>query len=168
MRFGIICFLDHKKNDSIIIKNMYKTKEDAFNNLERVAIEYIKELQGKQQAEVCKQDKTPEKLLADVSIKEGMYIKKVEEHILLYEKTTVIIPGKIWNSNSLQVNKIGQFSVTEYNFDDVLFKCDCLLEKRGTEKITINRNALDKHYNFLDELKTKMEFGILSNLRPVN
>src|SRR3972149_7695119 len=116
MRYYLIYFLDYKKNDLVNIKDVYITKEDAINNLERIAIEYVKELQGKQQADICKQDTTPEQLLADKAMKEGLYIRKTDDYIVLYSKTTIIIPGTIWgNSNKLQVQKVGQFNITEYN-----------------------------------------------------
>lgn len=172
MRYYIIYFLDYKKNHTITIKDMFLAKEDAYNNLEHVAIDYIKELQGKQQAEICKQDKTPEQLLADKTIKEGMYIKKQDEMIIMYEKITVVLPGRIWNSNDLQVNKIGQFSVTEYNFDDILFKCNCNIKIERKQSIEVplvinNKTTIRPAYNYLDELKQKLNSGMIK-LKPVN
>lgn len=174
MRYHIIYFLDYKKNDSVTIKEMYMSKDDAFNNIEKVAIDYIKELQGKQQADICKQDKTPEQLLADISTKEGMYIRKYDDHVIIYEKTTVVVPGTLWNSNTLQVNKIAQISVMEYNFDDMLFNCSCKIERK--QRITIpiipsqnnqKNNSKLPTYNFMDELKIKMNSGMIK-LKPVN
>jgi len=129
MRYYIIYFLDYKKNNVITIKEMYLAKEDAYNNLERVAIDYIRDLQGKQQAEICKQDKTPEQLLVDKTIKEGIYFKKQDEQITIYEKITIVLPGRVWNSNDLKVNKIGQFNVTEYNIGDIEQLKVTILEK---------------------------------------
>lgn len=172
MRYYIIYFLDYKKNNAISIKDMYLAKEDAYNNLERVAIDYIRDLQGKQQAEICKQDKTPEQLLVDKTIKEGMYIKKQDELITVYEKITIVLPGRIWNSNDLQVNKIGQISVTEYNFDDIMFKCDCNFKIERKQSIEVplilnNKTTIRPAYNYLDELKMKLESGMIK-LKPVN
>lgn len=172
MRYYIIYFLDYKKNNAIIIKDMYLSKEDAYNNLERVAIDYIKDLQGKQQAEICKQDKTPDQLLVDTTIKEGLYIKKQDEMITLYEKKTIVLPGRIWNTNDLQVNKIGQISVTEYNFDDIMFKCGCnfKIERKQSIEVPVilnNKTTIRPAYNYLDELKNKLESGMIK-LKPVN
>lgn len=143
MIYYIIYHLDYKKNDIVAIKDMYITKEDAFNNVERVAMEYIKEFQGKQQAEICKQDKTPDQLLADTTIKEGMYIRKVNDVITIYEKITFVFTGWLKNSKSLQVNKIGQMSVTEYNFDDAFFKCNCNNEVQMTIEKPLNVTELN-------------------------
>ena len=49
MKYYLVYLLDYKNGDSIDIKDSYRTKEDAVNSLEKIAIEYVKELQGKQQ-----------------------------------------------------------------------------------------------------------------------
>jgi hypothetical protein len=160
MKYYLIYFLDYKKNDTIIIKDVYMTREDAMSNLERVTIEYIKDLQGKQQVDMCKEHegKTPDQLLANKSIKEGLYIRKIDDHILLYQKVTMTVSGMLWNYNKLRVQKIGQFYVTEYNFDDILFKCPCQNNKIETNVLTIKQSNTKK-YEFMKELQDKFIDG---------
>jgi len=163
MKYYLICFIDHYKDDVISVKDSYKTKEDAFNSLERVALEYVKEFQGKQQADKCKTEKTPEQMLVDSTFKEGMYIRKLEDKIYLYEKVNVLIPSKfLWNSYELKVNKIGLFNVSEYNFDDSIFRCGCMLE-RAKSKPSVAK-PVGEQLSFLDELKQLMNKDVKSNL----
>lgn len=149
MKYYMVYLLNYKENDSVTLKDSYSAECDAKNSLERNAIEYIKELQGKQQADICKQDKPPREILKDVTLKEGMYIVKEVDTIVLYEKITVVVPGTVWNSNSLKINKVGKFYVTEFNFDDSIFRCTCMLSKPSTVKYTKPTISL----SFVDELK---------------
>lgn len=151
MKYYLVCFIDHTKDDTIIVKDSYQTKEDAINSLERAALEYVKEFQGKQQADRCKTEKTPEQILYDTTLKEGMYIRKLEEKVYLYEKVNVVIPSRLlWNSYELKVNKIGLFNISEYNFDDSIFRCGCMLERAKTKSTVIK--SPEKQFSFLNEL----------------
>ena len=158
MKYYIIYFIDHKNCDNVIIKELYRSKEDAVLNVEKVAIEYIRNLQGKQQADICKQQKSPQDILNDVNLKEGFYILVDNSVVTLYEKISGVIPGKIWNSYELQINKIGLFNYTEYNFDDLLFRSICTCSM-GINKRKINQlpKSTFKRLTFVDELKDKME-----------
>ena len=161
MKYYLIYFLNYKDNDAITLKDSYQCRDDALKNVERNAIEYIKELQGKQQADICKQEKTPEKILSDTSLKERLYIRKENECIILYEKLTVVIPGTVWNSSSLKIKKIGKFYITEYNFDDSIFRCTCMLTQKSVPKFVKPETKL----SFVDEL---VNLGGKFNLKPVN
>lgn len=123
MKYYIICFLDYTKDDLIQVKNLYHTKEDAINNTERVAIEYIKEMQGKQQADICKQEKTIDEILNNNKLKEGMYIIKSNNNVILYEKVNITLPGRLWSSLQMEMNKIGLFTVSDLNDDNENNNC---------------------------------------------
>ena len=168
MRYHLIYFIDYKKNDVVSIKDQYSDKNDANKNIERIAIEYVKEMQGKQQAEICKQDKTPEQIQLDATLKEGMYIKKSDDSIILYEKITVVQPGFVFNSNIMKVNKIGLFGLNEYNFDEsMITRCSCSSQRKP---IPINKKSTHGgNQALVDELRkligdTKGKF----KLKPVN
>src|SRR5690349_11367577 len=106
MKYHIIYFLDAQNNVSL--KEDYKTLNDAINSLEKVATEHIREQQGKQQVQLCRQyDKTSAQLLADPTIREGLYLIKDGTCIHLYEKKNTIIPGTIWNSYEMKIFQVG-------------------------------------------------------------
>ena len=171
MKYYFICFLDYMIGDAIHIKDCYKEKQDALNNLEKVAIEYVREFQGKQQAEKCKIDKTPEELLMDIACKEGLYIKTVNDTVILYEKVNYVLPGRFYNSNDLKVNKIGLFTISEYNFNDSMFRLNRqnLIsdknekldsnQKSNKEDLSIDGDIIANHSSVLDELKKIMLSG---------
>ena len=150
MKYYLVYLLNYKENDSVTLKDSYQAEIDATNSLERIAIEYIKELQGKQQADICKQEKLPKEILKDQTLKEGLYIIKEGDAVILYEKVTVVAEGTLWNSNSLKVNKVGKFYVTEFNFDDSVFRCSCMLSRPST---TIKYTKPTINLSFVDELK---------------
>lgn len=160
MKYYLVYLLNYKENDTVTLKDSYQAKEDALKSLERNAVEYIKELQGKQQADVCKQEKTPKEILKDVTLKEGMYYIVEGDAVILYEKVTVIQPGTIWgNSSTLKINKIGKFYITEYNFDDSIFRCTCMLTKANTTTPKYSKPSIS--LSFIDELKNKNgDFGL--------
>lgn len=158
MKYYIIYFINYKNRDNVNIKELYRSKEDAILNVEKVAIEYIRNLQGKQQADICKQQKSPQDILNDINLKEGFYVLVDNYVVTLYEKISAVVPGKLWNSYELQINKIGLFDYTEYNFDDLLFRSTC------TCSIGINKRKINhlpennfKQLTFVDELKDKIK-----------
>lgn len=113
-----IYFLDNRNR--LQIKNNYSSKYEAINNMENIAIDYIRELQGKQQVDVCKQyDKNIQQLKIDTKIKEGLYLMKEGELIVLYEKSNTLIPGTFWNNYEMNLIKIGFFGLTEYYIEQV-------------------------------------------------
>jgi len=166
MKFFIIYYIDYKKNDQAIIKELYYTKEDAVRSIERTAVEYIKELQGKQQSDICKQNKTLDEIFADNNLKEGMYIKKFGDYVEIYEKMSILSPGRVWNSYDLKVIKAGKFDITEHNFDDVLFKSTCTCSIPIKKIIKPRIHVEDAKATFIDELRDKQANGKIK-LRPV-
>lgn len=163
MKQYLTCFIDYKRGDQVIIKNQYFTKEDAQNDLERVAIEHVREYQGKQQADVCKQDKNADQLLADLTLKEGMYIRKMDDSIVLHEKINLVLPGRLWNSSELKVNKIGLFNITEFRSDDSMTaRCSCTSQKREivNKRPSSNSNS-SKTHTYLQELQSLLSTGQL-------
>ena len=152
MTHYLIYFLDNKKNDIINIEDTYKNKNDGIINIEKIALEYVKKIEGEKQMEICKQDKTPEQIANDITLRNGLYIIKNNNIITLYEKTTQIIPGTIWNGYKNIMDKIGVFGMIEYKIDDNLVRCSCLVPKAIPRENTKQVQG-EKKVNFLDELK---------------
>jgi hypothetical protein len=151
MKFYLVYLLNYKDNDTITLKASYQAKTDAINSLERTAIDYIKELQGNQQAAICKQENTPREILKDQTLKDGLYIIVEGAAIILYEKITVVAPGTLWNSNSLKINKVGKFYVTDFNFDDSIFRCSCMTARASTSTRKYTKPSI--RLSFMDEFK---------------
>ncbi|ARF10082.1 hypothetical protein Indivirus_12_10 [Indivirus ILV1] len=160
MKYYLVYLLNYKEFDSVVLKDMYRERDDAIKSLERNAINYIKELQGKQQADICKQDKAVEEILADSKLKEGLYIIKDGDAVILYEKTTVVKVGNLWNSRSLKMIKAGKFYITEYNFDESLFQCNRIVSQISSVKFDKPKSEL----SFIDELKS---LNGKFNLKPI-
>ena len=151
MTHYIIYFLDNNKDDLITIEDTYKNKNDGIINVEKIALEYIKKIEGEKQMEICKQDKTPEQIMDDVNLRNGLYIIKNNNTITLYEKTTQIISGTIWNGYKNIINKIGIFGMIEYKIDDNLVRCSCNIPKIVMREVKPVKE--EKNTNFMDELK---------------
>jgi len=155
MKYYLVYLLNYKDNDAVILKEAYYEKDDAAKSLERHATEYIKELQGKQQADICKQEKTSQEILLDITMKEGMYYRIEDSVIVLYEKCVLLEPGAVWGLRKNKViNKIGKFYITEYNFDDSIFRCSCMLEQKASAP-KFKKPAIT--LSFLDELRNLSE-----------
>lgn len=151
MNHYLIYFLDNNKNDMITIEDTYKNKNDAIINIEKIALDYVKKVEGEKQAEICKQDKTPEQITDDLTLKNGLYIIKNNNIVTLYEKTTQIIPGTIWNGYKNVMGKIGMFGMIEYKIDGNLIRCPCSEPKKIIREVKQPNDV--KNVSFLDELK---------------
>lgn len=166
----LIYFSDNKKNDHIMIKDTYKNKNDAIINVEKIAFEYVKKIEGEKQMNVCKQEKTPEQILDDPTLRNGLYIIKTNNVVSLYEKYTQTIPGTIWNGYKNVIDKIGIFGMIEYKIDDTLVRCACSISPpiHNGQKTPIEIKSV----NFLDELNkvigdTNGKFNLRSNKQIV-
>lgn len=114
MKYFVIFYIDCKTMKNVNLKGQYATQEDASNDLLPSALEYVRLEQGKQQADIALQNvKTVNELLIDESFREGLYIKQEETIISIYSKVKEVIPGTIWNSAQMKINRIGIFGVTE-------------------------------------------------------
>lgn len=150
----LIYFLDNTKNNAITIKNTYKNRNDAIINIEKIAFDYVRELEGEKQARRCKQEKTPDQILNDITLKDGLYIIKNGDTINLHEKTSQLIQGRVWNGHQNDIIQIGVFGMIEYK------NVESLMTKRYNDETKIIANEhqqlsgpLPKCTGFLDELK---------------
>lgn len=166
MECNFVFLLNLKDNNSVKVLAAYKNKDEATANLENCAIEYIKELQGQQQAKVCKpgDGKTPDQIFKDITFKEGMYIFPASDNkISLYEKITIVTSGTLWGKiQTLQMNKIGEFNITDFCFTN----CFCTNEpsvKISKPVLTPPKppkiNNLHNMNNMIQELKEKLQAG---------
>ncbi len=183
MKVYLIYFIDHKTGNSVIIKDQYRTLDDSTKNLERVACEYVREMQGKQQFDVCKQNKTMAQLLNDNFVREGMYIECIGNVIVLYEKVQVVVTGTLWNTKVLDVIKIGTFGVTEFVVDEAIAnqgQCNCIASRAQPVAKSVTKTLTDEGKlegsepapsaaTMLNQLKSIIaENGGTFKLRPVS
>lgn len=174
MKRHIVYFLDYKNNDNIIIKNIFTDKQLAIDNIEQQALDHVTALQGIQQKDICKQEKSSDELLNDTSIKDGLYIKTIDSRIVLYEKISKTIIGWVKNTYDIKCDKIGVFGLTEYIIDNKpvtqiryygIEKIDPkLLELAGehTNSPSDNKQSISPQtlpMTFLDELRSKQTAG---------
>jgi len=166
MECNLVFLLGHKDN-TVKILALYSNKVDANNNLEKCALDYIKEMQGLQQSKICKpgDNKTPDQVFKDISFKEGMYIFTINEtKIALYEKINVIAPGTLWGkSQTLQMNKIGEFGITEFSFDNCFCENGSKLKTHSNQvpvppKLPVIKNSQNMNM-MIQELKDKLQEG---------
>jgi hypothetical protein len=144
MTHTLIYFLDNQQNDLITIRGTYINKSDAQDNLEKSALDHVKQVEGERQMVICKQDgKTLDQIADDLSLKNGLYIVCGINNVILYEKSTKVIPGNIWNGLKNVVDKVGVFGLIEYKHN--IIKSNVIKKKENiiNEKTSIN---------FLDEL----------------
>jgi len=164
MKQYIIYFIDYKNNDMVTLKASFTNKDLANDNLETQALQYITELQGKEQREICKQNKTAEELLADLTIKDGLYVKTVNDQIVVYKKFTETTLGWVKNTYETKCIKMGVFGLTELDLSDTpMSKCTNIPPPPSQkQKIVIKpqkpkstSSSLDKNMNLVDELRTR-------------
>jgi hypothetical protein len=157
MKYFSIYFLNQKSHDQVEIKDTYLSKDDAINNIERVALDYIVEFNGKQQLEISKQyDRTTDQISSDQSLRPGLYLlkdNKENSSIILYEKINKLVPGTIWNSYETKMEKLGKFYYMLINLDNFQTQCTCNIPKNLDKKEPKNSQA----YPYIDELLLALE-----------
>jgi len=149
------------------LKTYFYNHTDAVNRLENIALEYIKEHQGKQQLTYCVQhNKSLTDVINNVELTHGMFIQSENNSIHLYEK--VCNSAQNWYGASYseyKINKLGTFFITNHILDD--FKCKCNV----TSKQTVGVNKINNVY--LDELMNRLKnntdgkFGLSKRGTPV-
>jgi hypothetical protein len=153
MKLYLVYFLDYQSanNEQAIIKGSFLSLEEANENIKTITLNYITEQQGKQQAQICEQyDKTLEQIMNDITLKDGMYIRKEKEIMTIYNKIIQVVPGTfLWSSSKTEIKKIMTIKVTE-------FECPLFEKEKATDNSSnlpsVKKVDLNKNYTFLEEL----------------
>lgn len=156
----MIYFLDYS-NNQIICKMSYKSMDLALDYIDRVALDYIRETQGTNQLLVCQKYDNPNNILSDPTLKPGYYLIKNKSHekIYLFEKKSHLIPGYIWNSTELKLEKTGEFGITPIFIDiDLIEPIPLPIHHNYSE----NNTNTTKSLFYIDELKNLFNSGKLN------
>ncbi|MEM3858127.1 MAG: hypothetical protein QW478_01830 [Candidatus Micrarchaeaceae archaeon] len=123
MRYWFIIFLD-KLSDIVSIKSEYTSQENAAKALEKYVIDYIKDMNGIKQLEKCNRTNVQDNVILNEVDFNGLFYRKVDDKIELYEKKTVVVPGTLWNSLENKIIKLGIFMIVNYHIEDYKL-CSC-------------------------------------------
>lgn len=184
-KYFIIYYIDFT-NFKVKFENSYSSQEEANENLLSTSLNFVKEEQGKQQADIALLNDKTEKDLLTENFKEGMYIKcdlssgnstspseKCDngKTIFVYNKIKEIITGTFFNSWEMKVNKIGMFGVTEIELNIPSPLPPVLPSGIIRPPIAPQVNiAQYKVSCYIDELKNKLKSGNfgLRHIEPVS
>ena len=141
MKYFQVHFID-LHNYQVQIKQCFTNRDEAMANLENIAVDYIKELQGKQQADICKQYETPIEKLAELD--KGLYLHKDGNNLIMYEKNEQVTSGLFSYYHVPKVEKIGLFGIAEFEIET-------------TQNISVKKiNHTEKH-GFISELNSVLK-----------
>lgn len=169
MKYFVIYYINFT-NFKVKLENSYSSQEEANENLLSTALNFVKEEQGKQQADIAVQNDKSEAELLSGNLREGMYIKCDLSTVSVFNKFKEIIPGKIlWDSWEMKLNKIGMFGVSEVELNIPSPLPPVLpsgIIKPAIPKVNISQQIV-AHY--LDELKNKLKSGNfgLKHVEPI-
>jgi hypothetical protein len=89
MKLYVIVFIDCVKDGFVVTKDHYETLEEARDNMERCALEYVRFDGGERQTKITFQnDKTLDGIKNDYTLGPGLYLKNMEHTIHVYEKSS--------------------------------------------------------------------------------
>lgn len=163
MKFYAIFFLNLKDN-KLIFCNFCES--ESIEELKNAAIDYVRQKQGDQQAEITFQDqKKIEYIKNNDNLKEGLYLLPEKDYINLYEKEKCKLSGYIYDSYYTKITKVGQFFLTSLYIELKQYcKCEC------QKKLVNYKNIRKTNYPFIEELKKLLENGKHNNfgLRPLH
>jgi hypothetical protein len=143
MKYFEVHFIDF--NDyQVHIKQCFTNQNEAIINLENIAVEYIRELQGKQQADICKQYDTPIEKLSELD--KGLYLHKDGNNIYLYEKKEQHMSGIFSYYHVPKVEKIGLFGIAEFEIETV-------------QNVSVKKMQHKEQHNFISELNSVLKFS---------
>ena len=161
MRYYIVYFLNLQTLKPIFYK-YYDDEKIALSKIDSIALEYVKNEQGKQQADIAIQPtKSVIEIQNDTTLKEGLYLKKEGDIMIVYEKTKVALTGYIYSSYEIRMNKIGKFDVTDIDLD---IPQNCTIKTKQV-------SPCERNCTYMDELKLRLQqsdnkFG-LKNVKMV-
>lgn len=114
MKYSLILLVQPLKDQIICVEN-YSTLEEAQQNLERLAVDYIRQHQGTDQATQClRPESDPNKVLNDLSFPHGMFLIKGENKYHLYDKKIKLESTWLMStSQSVSLESLGYFSILE-------------------------------------------------------
>ncbi len=145
MRYHVVYFLNFQSQKPSFYK-YYDDEKKAQSMLDSIALEYVKNEQGKQQADIAFQPtKTVAEIQSDSTLKEGLYLKVENQTVVVYEKINVKLPGYLYSSYETKMNKLGKFDVTDIDLD---IPKDCT--------ISVKVPRIDRSYTYIDELKQRL------------
>ncbi len=132
MRIYSVFYCDKQNNGSIYFKHQSTTEDNAIAKLEKYALEHIKNEEGGKHTKIAFQDsKTLDNIRDDVELRNGLYLKKGDKIINVYEKKTKVIPGMIYNSEEIVVVPVGYFCVAMQDIDvPEPTRCSCQLTRQ--------------------------------------
>ena len=138
MKYYNIFFLNPTNPTKITYKGTFHEEHDAKFSLPFIALDYVKSEQGSQQADRAYQnDKSLDEIIKNKDLKEGFYLKEDGDVVNLYEKKNIVIPGTIYNSYEIIVDKIGIFGISDLEVDDIHCPaCTCFTSMPHVDKIT--------------------------------
>lgn len=171
MKYFVIYYIDFT-NFKVKLKNSYATQEEANENLLSTALDFVREEQGKQQADIALQNSKSEKDLLTENFKEGMYIKSSSDNevitsVTVYNKIKEIVSGTFYNSWEMKLNKIGTFGVSEVELNIPSPLPPILPSGIIQPAIPKRVNTVNNVSCYIDELKNKLKSGNFG-LRPAS
>jgi hypothetical protein len=168
MRLYTIIYIDSKKNGVVITKGCYKSMNVALSDMQNIALNHVKADGGERQETITFQNnKTLDEIKNDNILNTGLYLRNVEDNdiktIHVYEKT-VQDAGLLFSNLKNSIDKIGIFSITEINIDDMLLTQSREISNISLEtiyqpkNININKNIITPNI-FMNELITLVNAG---------
>lgn len=167
MKYFVIYYINFT-NFKVKLENSYSSQEEANENLLSTSLNFIKEEQGKQQADIALQNDKSEADLLSGNFREGMYIKsnisseKITDFTVnVYNKIKEIVSGTFYNSWEMKLNKIGMFGVSEVELN-IPSPLPPVLPS-GIIKPAIPIRRVNVNNCYIDELKAKLKnenFGL--------
>ena len=162
MKFYCIYYyniLSHQFKLKKLYNNIVKAQED----LKNIALDYVRDEQGNQQALIAFQDgKDINDIANDAELKAGFYLRIENDVVSLYEKTKIVNTGFLWNSEIFFMQKLAIFNVSDLDLE-IKNSCNCSAE------ISIDKcnHSYDQtNSSFVKELQNLMrsdeKIGLLS------
>jgi hypothetical protein len=156
MLFHIIYLVNFKENNDVVPLSTFSLKNSAVNNIEIIAVDYVKEQHGKRQSLITLQlAKSVDEIRDDENLKEGYYIRKESENYVLYEKARIKLEGVLWDSYKYQMERTGLFGIMEYDVNDTMLTNTQTINQ-STDKETMFGSLIKRQKNIKDELQKKV------------
>lgn len=117
MQLKVVCFFDYDKKKIDLIQT-YEIEDLAIQNIEKHALEYIKNQQGIQQSNIALQkNKKENDIIEDDNFKEGYYLLSFENGLKLFEKKKLVSKGYFYTNFDYKIELIGLFMISTLNLD---------------------------------------------------
>lgn len=117
MKLSIIYFINVEHPEEVILKGKYNNISDAMRDMNNMALDYVKSIDGERQVNIALQTCSPDEIKNNCELRDGLYLIRDGTVCNVFEKKSTL-QGFFWPSYVPSIRRVALFSVTELEYQN--------------------------------------------------